>query len=348
MILVANDSIKKLYKKRIRPGGYLDLNQFLQLKENSYVYGSNARFWLRFNDGRVLFKSYENDLEAYGEVLYSSIASGHDVNCPTYDFATCDVGKDVEYGTISFDLGYGDDKIAIDGLTLFARYGNDSIPDILKNRTDNLEVVKMFNKKYNNYAEFTKLFERRYPDDVKTLQKELIRMFTLDVLLDNVDKNLWNIIIVTDEYGNNPHLYSIDSSHIACLYRGKEFIKNTISALLTSDGSVTIGDYLSGGCYGYDVDVKDKDYDPCKDLLEFYRNSDEETREEISSLIKSIDINEEIEKVNRIHPMDSRVNDWIAAVFNSRKAFLLKKFYHINDNYKGEAKKKNFRLKIKR
>ena len=43
MILVANDSIKKLYKKRIRPGGYLDLNQFLQLKENSYV----KDFWER-------------------------------------------------------------------------------------------------------------------------------------------------------------------------------------------------------------------------------------------------------------------------------------------------------------
>ena len=40
--------------------------------------------------------------------------------------------------------------------------------------------------------------------------------------------------------------------------------------------------------------------------------------------------------------MDSRVNDWITAVFNARKAFLLKKFYHINANYKGEAKKKNF------
>ena len=38
-------------------------------------------------------------------------------------------------------------------------------------------------------------------------------------------------------------------------------IKNTISNLLTSDGSVTISDYLSGGCYGYDVDVKDKNYE---------------------------------------------------------------------------------------
>ena len=152
---MANDSIKKLYKKRTHPGGYLDLNPFGLLKENSYVYGSNARFWFRFTDGRVLFKSYDNDLEAYGEVLYSNIASKYNINCPTYDFATFKNGKEDEYGTISFDLGYGDDKIAIDGLTLFARYGNDRIPDIIKNRTDNLDVVKMFNKKYNNYEEFS-------------------------------------------------------------------------------------------------------------------------------------------------------------------------------------------------
>ena len=346
--MMASNSIEKIYKKRIKLGGYIDLNPFASSKESSYVYGSNARCWFKFDNGRILFKAYENDLEAYGEVLYSSIANKHKVNCPRYDFATFKTGREEEYGTISYDLAYGEDKIAIDGLTLFARYGDDRMPDLLKNRGHNLELVKMFNKKYNNYEEFTKLFERRYPDDVKALQKELIRMFVLDVLLDNVDKNLWNIIIVTDSYGNNPHLYSIDSSHIACLYRGEEFIKNTISNLLVSDGSVTIKDYLSGGCYGYDVDVKDNNYDPCRDLLDFYKNSDEETRNEIQELIKEIDINEEIEIINKIHKVDSRVNDWICAVFNTRKAYLLKKFYHINDNYREDGKKKNFRLKIKR
>ena len=43
-------SIDKLNKKRIKNGGYLDLNQFVNLKENSYVYGSNARFWFKFDD----------------------------------------------------------------------------------------------------------------------------------------------------------------------------------------------------------------------------------------------------------------------------------------------------------
>jgi len=342
------NNIDKMNKKRIKNGGYIDLNSFASLRENSYVYGTNARFWFKFDDGRVLFKAYENDLEAYGEVLYSSIANKHDVNCPKYDFATFKNGKEDERGTISYDLGYGDNKVVIDGLTLFARYGDDRMPDLLKNRSRNLDLIKMFNKKYNNYDEFTKLFERRYPEDVKRLQKELIRMFTLDVLLDHVDKNLWNIIIVTDSYGNNPHIYSIDSSHIACLYRGEEFIKETISNLLISDGSVTINDYLSGGCYGYDVDVKDEGYNPCKDLLDFYRNSDEEVRNEIQTLIREIDISKEIEEVSKIHKVDSRVNDWIQAVFNARKAYLLKKFYHINDNYREEGKKKNFRLKIKR
>ena len=341
-------SIDKLNKKRLKNGGYLDLNQFANLKENSYVYGSNARFWFKFDDARVLFKSYENDLEAYGEVLYSSIASQHNINCPKYDFATFKNGKEDEYGTISYDLGYGDNKVVIDGLTLFARYGDDRMPDLLKNRGRNLDLIKMFNKKYNNYDEFTKLFERRYPNDVEKLQKELIRMFVLDVLLDHVDKNLWNIIIVTDSYGNNPHIYSIDSSHIACLYRGEEFIREAISNLLVSDGTTTINDYLSGGCYGYDVDVKGEGYNPREDLLNFYRNSDEETRNEIQTLIKEIDISKEVEKVSKTHKVDSRVNDWIQAVFNARKAYLLKKFYHINDNYREEGKKKNFRLKIKR
>lgn len=334
-------SVSRILKKRNNLG-LIELDSFEKNKENGLVYGSNAKCWFKFDDGRVLFKEYDNDLEAFGEVLYSKVASIYDISCAKYDFASYK-GKS---GTISYDVACCDNKIAIDGLTLFSRYNPDHLPKSIKNNTNNIEIMSMFNKKYNNYQELTKVFETRYPEDVKRLQKELIEMFILDVLFDHVDKNLWNILLVSDEYGNDPHLVSIDSSHIACLYRGKEYIKNAVNSLLTSDGNITIEDYLRGGVYGYDVDVKDRNYNPAKDLIEFYYNCDEIQREEIASFVKKIEIDEILESLSKSYNVDPIVVTWINAVFNSRKSFLLKKFYHINDNYKDEHIGKNFHLRV--
>jgi len=333
-------SVSRILKKR-NINGDLELNSFEKLKESAFVYGSNAKYWFKFDDARILFKDYDNELEAYGEVLYSKLASKYGINCAIYDFATFKG----EQGTISYDIAFKNDLVVIDGVTLFARYNTDKLPSIIKRNTNNIEVISMFNKKYNNYLELSKLFEQRYPEDLNKLQKEMIYTFVLDVLLDHVDKNLWNILITTDEYGNNAHFVSIDSSHIACLYRGEDYIRNAISSLLTSDGSITIEDYLSGGVYGYDVDVKDRDYNPVKDLIDFYYNCEPAQREELTKFVKSIDIKDVLDELSKLKRVNPNINTWIEAVFNSRKSFLLKKFYHINDNYKGEHNKKNFHLR---
>ncbi len=340
---MSGNGVSKILKKR-NMYGQIEMDRFEKSRENSIVYGSNAKCWFKFDDGRVLFKNYDNELEAYGEVLYSKVAQKYDINCAAYDFAK----YKGEEGTISYDVAYGDDLIAIDGLTLVTRYNNQQLPDIITKKYNNIEVVAMLNKKYNNYEELTRLFEARYPDRVESLQKELIEIFVLDVLFDHVDKNLWNLMIVTDLYGNNPHLISIDSSHVACLYRGKEYIRQAISSLLSSDGTITIEDYLQGGVYGYDVDVKERDYNPCKDLIEFYYSCDESQRETIAKLVKEIDVNSVMEEMRKTRKIDQIVETWINAVVNSRKSFLLKKFYRINDNYKGEHNKKNFNLRVLR
>jgi hypothetical protein len=321
--------------------GDIDLKSLEKFKDSVYVSGTNAMCWFKFDDGRILFKKYDDELSAYGEVLYSKVASKYGINCAKYDFATYK-----EYtGTISYDIAFGEHKIAIDGVTLFARYNPTHLPDIINRSTSNLGVMVMFNKKYNNYQELTKLFETRYPDDVETLKEEVIKTFILDVLFDHVDKNLWNIMIVTDEYGKNAHFFSIDSSHIARLNEGKEYIKSAVNSLLTSDGTVTIEDYLSGGVYGYNVDSKDREYNPLKDIIDFYYNLTDSQREEITQFVKEMDISDVIEEINKVKRMDSVVNTWISAVFNARKSFILKKFYHINDNYKGEHVNKNFHLR---
>ena len=338
---MSSNSMSKLLKKR-NSNGQIDLDKFEKVKDNSLVYGSNAKYWFKFDDGRVLFKAYDNELEAYGEVLYSMVARKHDINCAIYDFAT----YKNESGTISYDVAYDNSQVVIDGLTLVTRYNSNGLPDIITKRSSNIEVISMLNKKYNNYEELSKLFDARYPDDLEILQRDLIKIFILDVLFDHVDKNLWNMIILTDMYGNNARIISIDSSHIACLYRGKEYIKEAINSLLSSDGTITIEDYLQGGVYGYDVDVKDRDYNPCKDLLEFYYNCDELQREFISKLVREIDVNECIEDIRKIYKVDPIIETWISAVVNARKSFLLKKFYHINDNYKGEHNRKNFNLRV--
>lgn len=347
----------KMEKKR-NSNGDIVLDTFDSYKDNSFVYGSNAKCWFKFDDGRVLFKSYNDkprrskemylddsddtsELMPYGEVLYSIAAKEYGVNCAKYDFAT----YKGEIGTISYDLVYGNNNIAIDGLTLFARYNPDHLPDIMRKNTNNLDVIMMFNKKYNNYKELSKVFEARYPEDVERLQNELVNIFVLDVLFDHVDKNLWNIMVVTDEYGNDPHVVSIDSSHIACLYRGQRYIEEAVNSLLTSDGTITIEDYLRGGVYGYDVNVKEENYNPSKDLIDFYYSLDQNKRDELFKFVKDFDIKKILNEVSKIKNVDPIVKTWISAVVNSRKSFLLKKFYHINDNYKDDHTSKNFHLK---
>jgi hypothetical protein len=169
---MASNSVSKILKKR-NSNGQIELDKFAKCRENLLVYGSNAKYWFKFDDARVLFKSYENDLEAYGEVLYSMVAKNHSINCADYDFATFEN----ESGTISYDVAFDDDKIAIDGLTLVTRYNDNRLPNIITKRSHNIEVISMLNKKYNNYEELTKLFEARYPDNVENLQAELIKIF---------------------------------------------------------------------------------------------------------------------------------------------------------------------------
>lgn len=333
------NSVSKILNKRNHLGNIV-LDQFDKRKETGVVFGSNAKCWFRFDDARILFKEYENDLEAFGEVLYSEVATKYGVNCAKYDFAS----YKNETGTISYDIAFGDDKIVIDGVTLFTRYGKDNLPAMVTKQTNDLNVIRMFNKKYNNYDQLIEVLQERYKEDILTLKQELIKMFILDVLFDHADKNLWNLMIVTDEYGKHAQLVSIDNSHIACLYRGKEYIKNAVNSLLTSDGSIIIEDYLMGGVYGYDVDIKERDYNPTLDLIEFYR-SHEELREEISNFVKSIEISDIMKEMEKLHPIDPIVDTWIKAVVNSRKSFLLRKFYHINDDFKEEHKGKNFRLR---
>ncbi len=336
------NSISKILKKRNMSSGNIELDSFEKSKENGIVNGTNAVYWFKFDDGRVLFKEYSNDLEAYGEVLYSMVASKYGVNCAKYDFASY---KDKK-GTISYDVAFGDNKIAIDGLTLFSRYSLDKIPQIVRKNSSQLDVLEMFNKKYNNYHELMRVFNNRYPDDCDKLENQLVRMFILNVLFDHVDSNLYNLLIVTDEYGNNASLYSIDNSHIACLYDGEMHIVDAVSTLLSSDGSITIEDYLRGGIHGYDVNIKQNgDSNPCKDLIDFYYNCDSSEREAILKFINNIEIDTSINEIGKNHYVNPLINTWIKAVFNSRKTFILKKLYHIKDDNKGEHKQKNFYMR---
>ena len=109
-----------------------------------------------------------------------------------------------------------------------------------------------------------------------------------------------------------------------------------------------VGTYTNGSSEGihlYDVDVKDRNYNPAKDLIDFYYNCDDSQRERIAKFVKDIDVSDILEEMDKSSKMDPIVSTWISGVVNARKTFLLKKFYHINDNYKDEHKGKNFHLR---
>ena len=59
---MAVNTVDKLLKKRNEEGN-IELDSFEKLKVNSLVFGSNAKFWFNFDDGRVLFKEYEKQID---------------------------------------------------------------------------------------------------------------------------------------------------------------------------------------------------------------------------------------------------------------------------------------------
>ena len=197
---MADNKISKLYRRKTKYEDYLDLTPFEKNKESVVVRGTNARFWFKFDDDRVLFKSYDDIIEAYGEVLYSQVAEKYDINCAKYEFAKY---KD-EYGVISHDLGYKNDRMIMDGLTLFVRYETE-MPEALKQNSRSLEVMLMLNKKYNNYQAFMEMFEKRYPEEVHNLEEEMIELShkyfpnsKVEVLKDLEGKDRMTFIYVGD------------------------------------------------------------------------------------------------------------------------------------------------------
>ena len=112
--------------------GYINLNKLESYKEKGEVVeGKHAKQWYNVDGCRFLHKEYNDIFPAFGEVLYSRIASSVGVKCADYDFAVCD-GK---IGTISYDF-LRKDEVYYNFLDLTAQFNDTrfSLKEIKSNR----------------------------------------------------------------------------------------------------------------------------------------------------------------------------------------------------------------------
>lgn len=292
--------------------GYINLNGLEKYKEKGeIVEGSSAKCWYNIEGTRFLFKQYHSSLSAFGEVLYYNVAKSCGVDCAEYDFAVCNG----EVGTISYDF-LSDNKVYYNCLELTTQFTDTkfSIDDFKSNR----DLLIIHNNTYNNMQSIIGLLVSLFDVEEKEKRKielNLVKMFCLDTIFWHKDRNLWNYGAIVDEANDTMSLAPVhDNSYVLYLHKGEKYIEDMIVSIIN-------GETLENLSY-FDVGV-DKD-DSINQLVKFYASSDSETQEVIEELIKKINVDEEIKKLNNVCKIGDVAKLWIKAVLNYRQIAVLK------------------------
>lgn len=294
--------------------GFINLNKLSLYKEKGVVVeGSDAKTWFNVCGTRFLFKEYDDVLECFGEVLYCNAAKMCGMDCAEYDFAMCD-GK---VGTISYDF-LNENEAYYDFLELTTQFGDEGLG--LENVATDHDLLVIQNNKYNNLLAVKELVGKLFrisTDEKKDIELGLVEMYVLDTLFWHRDRTLWNYGLVIDESTDQAKLAKIhDNSHVLFLDRGSEYIESCIVDFISSGASIK-SKYSS---LMFDMDEDDS----IEQLIEFYANSDEETRFIIERVINDFDAGKAIEETKNQCEIGDIPTLWIKAVLNLRQKTISK------------------------
>lgn len=296
--------------------GFIDLNKLKNYREKGIsVEGSNAKVWFNVNGKRFLFKEYDSILPCFGEVLYYKAAKMCGIDCAVYDFAEYE-GK---FGTISYDF-LKKNEAYYNFLELTSQFGDTNFD--LENISTNYDLLVIQNNKYNNLSSIKSMLNnlfRASSENKVCIENKLIDMFCLDTLFWHLDRTLWNYGVIVNEETDNVSFAPLhDNSHILCLNKGESYIVEMIENFINGG----IMETPHSKCSSFELDF-DED-DSIEQLIEFYSNSNEETRERIERIVKSLNVTELLWDVKKCCKIGDVPSLWIKAVLNFRKKTILR------------------------
>lgn len=287
--------------------GFINLNNFEQYREKGEVVeGSNAKTWFNVSGVRFLFKEYNDVLPAFGEVLYSKLASKLGINCAEYDFAVyCGKKGAISYGFL------GKDEVYYNFLELTSNFFDTQFSfDEIRNDRD---LLLLHNNKYNNMISIKNLLKDLFDvhgEDKKKIETEIIEMFCLDTIMCHGDRNLWNYGIIINEIDDTMKLAPVhDNSCVLYLGKGKEYIEDLISEFKKCNKLE-------------DLAVFEND-DSIDQLVKFYESCDDYLKTIIERVMK-FNVDSVVEEVNNVCKIDDVYVLWIKAVLNYRRIAVLK------------------------
>lgn len=310
--------------------GCVDLEKLEEYKEKGEVVGgSYTKAWYNIDGTRFLYKQYENDLLAFGEVLYSEASRQANVNCARYDF--CKLGE--QKGVVTYDF-LSKDEAYYTMLELCSEFSNNkfSLEEIQKDR----ELLAIYNSRYNNLESIKELLVELFElnlDDREKVEIELVKMFCLDTLFWHSDRNLWNHGVIVNEVSDKMRLAPIhDNSHVLWLENDKEYLKDVITALI---GNGKIEGFNSNCSFG----VSDEN-GSIDQLVKFYGKSNDKIRKVIENIICRFDVSI-VDDINKRHQIDDVSLLWIKALLKYRQNSILKGLESVKINA-SEAMMPNF------
>ncbi len=263
--------------------------------------------WYNFEDGKVIFKKIPEGYGYFAELLYSELAEECKVNHVKCYYAKLNNTK----GILSFD--FARDDFYISGQDLIAKYVKLN-PETIKNEYDKLVEYN----KHNNLKNVKKYLKKMFKNEklVQEMTTDLVKMFTLDVLTCNGDRHTtnWGILM-----SNNARIAPLfDHENLASLHLTRDDLKNMTMEILKSNGKSKISDYLSDS--GFSLLGFESNVSYSKQLLGYYKQTDEKTRNEIKSIVDNFNPEGAIKKVEKMinEKLPSDVKVFIVSAMNRK------------------------------
>lgn len=313
----------------------VDLLENIKTKITAIMEGLNIKNWYHFNNDKILFKIFISPYGNYAEVLYSKLAKMCGVKYADYMPA-----KKGKYdGVLVFD--FIEDDMYISGREIIAR-------GLGYEEYESMDINIECNKK-NNLNDIRGYLNKMFYKDVQIVDSiilDLIKMFTLDVLTCNKDRHTDNWGILIGDGDKDIRLApSFDNESIANLDFDQEYFENTIEDILKSDGSKTINQFTPDR--GFSILSYEEDTPHYEQLVNLYKQSDENIRKEIENIVSSFNIKGAIqamsEDYNKTLPVEVKL--FVETSMNFKKDIVEKKILQVKRAEKFEKIKEKYKNK---
>lgn len=306
---------------------YKDENNIIDLnlldnddfETREFLEGIHPKKWYLFEDGKILFKQSDNEFGYFGELLYAKLAQNCGVNHAEYFLAK----KDNKIGVMTPDFIKND--IYISGREIIAKGLNYS-----HIKYNDFNIIEEYNK-HNNLRDVKKYLKEMFVNEeiVSFIIKDMVKMFTLDVLTCNNDRHTTNWgILIGDDIKLSP---VFDNESMANLDTEYEQFKRSIENILKSNGKKTIDDFLGDNGFSYLGELNQTPR--CEQLITLYTKSNKDLKDEIETIVNAFNVKKTVNEIEKTHniKLPFEVKLFIESAMEIKQEFLSKEIFQIKE-----------------